>query len=291
MNDKHAPRFGPGKTFLWKDNPRVTKSKAKLNTPDPMLLKLKLTDTTGKVWPSAKFQKHATMNWADPKMIKDLNKWRSQFLSRTLDKNSGRPKSSRPRWSSSEMYYMARLIQKAIWRKKASLSKSDWMVIAKRMNERFEGTIAKKGEQVPDTMNARRILVEGDVLRKDHRIPKRSYNTMKNQSGRWPCVQQMIEEELAKACDSSEEDMFASIGKGKGTSKGFEGNSKVSELFGLDDLDGTVETSSLDSGSEDDEDDAHTQVNDEENMDANNLEETTLYEFGSRFAAEGSSFM
>lgn len=265
QSDKHAPYYGPGKTFLWKDNPGVSKRKAKLNETDPSLLKIKLTDSTGKVWRSAKFVRHTSMDFSDPKMTKDLNKWRSQFLSRTLDKNSTVPKSSRPRWSSGEMLYMSLLIKKAIWKKRASLSGSDWVVIAKQMNERFENTTARKGEQIPNTLNAKKVLVKGDVLKKDHRIPKRSYNTMKNQAGRWPGVVTMIADTLAEASSSSDEDIPAySTAQRPNKGKGIETDTQ--HQLDADMSDGTVGVLGLDSESED-EDDAESQGDEGEGED------------------------
>lgn len=178
---------------------------------------------------AAKFVNHANMEWANADMVSKLNKWRAQFLARTIGKKDA-AKPARPRWTQAEMLLLKQLIEKKIRKVKGVLGKTEWTSITKKFNKAFKGTTAKKGEKVPDTLNAKKTVVSGGTLKKDHVVTERSVTSIKNQSGKWPEVVAMMKAELEKLVGESSGDEEGGSGEKSGIKKGGKAKEGVKDV-------------------------------------------------------------
>ncbi|KAH7369658.1 hypothetical protein BKA65DRAFT_544390 [Rhexocercosporidium sp. MPI-PUGE-AT-0058] len=144
---KHRPVSSKGTKFHWDANGHISKEPPALGVKSKGATELMLIDENGNeakwVYPRKK-----TLNFANPKDLKELQKWRLQIIKRKLDQNDdGQSQKTdfRPHWCHEEKDFLQYRVLETIKFNKRMLTKGDWENVAKQFNDRF------KGYTVPDS--------------------------------------------------------------------------------------------------------------------------------------------
>jgi hypothetical protein len=191
----HRPVGPRGSVVLVNDNKNINRTKAVTNNPEPKKMIIRFKDVKGNVH-QHKYPDHASQKWDDDAWIASLNKWRYQTISRKFKYDPSVVRGRRGKWTMAEKIFLKEQITKKIEVNGDRLIGEDWKAIAKAHNERFAGTVVKKGEQ----------LIKGFIAIKDYTLTERSYIAIRTQFDKMADLKQEMEDLVAESTESEGEE-------------------------------------------------------------------------------------
>jgi hypothetical protein len=191
----HRPVGPRGSVVLVNDNKNIDHTKAVTNNPEPKKMIIRFKDVKGNVH-QHQYPDHASQKWDDDAWVASLNKWRYQTISRKFKYDPSVVRGRRGKWTMAEKIFLKEQITKKIEDNGGRLIGEDWKAIAKAHNERFAGTVVKKGEQ----------LIKGFIAVKDYTLTERSYVAIRTQFDKMADLKQEVEDMVAEYTDGESEE-------------------------------------------------------------------------------------
>jgi hypothetical protein len=174
---------------LLSDNLNLDRGKAEAGKVELKKMVVRFKDVKGNVHEHA-FPGRADKKWDNDGWIASLNKWRYQTLSRKFKYDPTIKRGHRGKWTMQEKVFIQGEILKRVEKNGDRLVGEDWKAVAEGHNERFAGTVVKKGEQ----------LLKG-VAVKDYTITTRSQLAIRAAFDKMPDLVQMVDELIAQYTD------------------------------------------------------------------------------------------
>lgn len=218
---KHAPIAPCGTTILERDNPGLSRTPFRKGKAEPEKLKLTLIDTKGNIHKRF-FADKDTMDWDDPVMVGNANKWRNQVMRRVFKRDhTFKSRTIRAKWGVRETGTLKSEVEnkvKAVGGRR--LTGAEWKVLADEHNARFAGTKVLKGER----------LLGGQVAKVEEVIDKRTIVAIKALFGRNADLKQFLSDLVGENVVESGDE--AGIGGGvdaKGVDEGADDEDETEE--------------------------------------------------------------
>ncbi|KAE9369348.1 hypothetical protein N431DRAFT_510926 [Stipitochalara longipes BDJ] len=193
QNGTHRPIGPRGSVVLLSENQSIDRTKAVPHKPEPEKLSIRFKDIKGNIH-EHDFPDRNAKKWDNEDWISALNKWRYQTFSRKFKYDPSIKRGRRGKWTMAERNFLKEQVIKKIEEHGDRLLGEDWKEVAKAHNERFAGTIVKKGEK----------LLKG-VAVKDYTITERSAIAIRATFDKDEDLKQMMEDMVAEYTDDEGE--------------------------------------------------------------------------------------